>query len=182
MKIDKVYSSTVRTNIDIPADLLKTERQWAKCGYVAKNDDCGTMLWSNCNCSKKYRYLHKDEVRPATAEELTEYFRLEKEKAARRQKEKRERLRLEKNRKEWRVIFSSLDSECWDSASVLDNIKAKNPKRALEIVKFYLDEWAAKYSDYDSDVPFSSTLKYRICEIFRCRDGSYREDGEYFYF
>ena len=95
----KVYASTVRTNIDITADLLKTERQWAKCGYVAKNNDCGTMLWSNCNCSKKYRYLHKDEVRPATTEELTEYFRPEKEKAAKRKKEKREQLRLERERK-----------------------------------------------------------------------------------
>lgn len=87
------------------------------------------------------------------------------------------------NLKEWQVeiLDPNSDSECWDNEAVPENIRAKNPEEALEIAKDYLDECAAKYGEYNSDVPYSSTLKYRIHEIFTDGEGDYCE-SECFYF
>lgn len=101
-KLDKskIYTSSVRTHISISKDELKTERQWAKLGYAALDENCGMQLWTNQYCQRKCRYLHNDEVRPATEEELSEYFRHERERVAENRKRKREQLRIEKERAE----------------------------------------------------------------------------------
>lgn len=75
----EIYTSSVRTNIPINTELLKTERQWALAGYIAINSNCGEQLWTNRFCNHKKRYLHKDEVRLATDDEIKNYFKPERE-------------------------------------------------------------------------------------------------------
>lgn len=81
---DKIYTSSVRTCIQISSDLLKTERQWAKAGYIAIDKNCGKKLWVNRYCNKKLLYLYVDEVRVATQDELLEFFDLRKKNKKRR--------------------------------------------------------------------------------------------------
>lgn len=75
----EIYTSSVRTHIPINTELLKTERQWALIGYIAIDDNCGEQLWTNQFCNHKKRYLHKDEVRLATDDEIKNYFKPERE-------------------------------------------------------------------------------------------------------
>lgn len=63
------YKTTVRTHIDLPPSELTTERQWQLKGYVAIDDKCGKMLWTNQYCQQSLRYLHSSEVRAMTEDD-----------------------------------------------------------------------------------------------------------------
>lgn len=57
---------------------LKTERQWAKAGYLPVSEDCGKKLrpsrFSTGSVSTLPRYLLPEEVRAASSDELAEYL------------------------------------------------------------------------------------------------------------
>lgn len=79
-----------------------TKRQWAKQGFLPKEDAQGIELWANCYCQDSYVYYSPDEVEMADAEQLAEFFTPERKHRnelakARRIKERAERERL----KEW---------------------------------------------------------------------------------
>lgn len=57
----------------------KTERQWAKRGYLPKHGAEGITLWTNPYYASYYPYFSPDEVEAATPEQLHEYFRPERE-------------------------------------------------------------------------------------------------------
>ena len=62
---------------DIPEDLkknIKTERQWAKLGYVPISNTCGILLYANRFRANQFKYFHESEVRKGTQEELDAYF------------------------------------------------------------------------------------------------------------
>lgn len=62
---------------DIPEDLkknVKTERQWAKLGYVPISNTCGILLYANRFRANQFEYFHESEVRKGTQEELDAYF------------------------------------------------------------------------------------------------------------
>ena len=67
-------------------DELKTERQWAKAGYLPVSEDCGKKLrpsrFSTGSVSTLPRYLLPEEVRAASSDELAEYFKPERERKA----------------------------------------------------------------------------------------------------
>ena len=67
---------------DIPDELrkdIKTERQWAKKGFVAVSEECGIFLWANYFHNGWFKYLHVSEVRKAAQEELDALFSDEKQ-------------------------------------------------------------------------------------------------------
>lgn len=84
----------------------KTARQWAIHGYLPKEGATGVKLWANSYCQDSYVYYSPDEVVAATAEQLTEYFRVERERRntkakIRRQQKKTERqAEIERERKQ----------------------------------------------------------------------------------
>ena len=88
---------------DIPAEIrgeFKTERQWAKLGFVAVNDSCGELLWANWFHANQFLYLHESEVRGATKEELDAFFADEKIRSRETRKKCRGKQAQERNRKE----------------------------------------------------------------------------------
>lgn len=88
---------------DIPAEIrgeLRTERQWAKLGFVAKDNSCGELLWANCFHANKFTYLHVSEVREGTKEELSAFFADEKIRSRESRKRYREKQEQEKFRRE----------------------------------------------------------------------------------
>lgn len=100
--------------------------------------------------------------------------------------------------REWRVEVFDPKSECWDREVFGDIIVAKNPEVAVDIAKLYIEGCKAdikevnpekaspKYLAYEKECRAKygdcnlRELQFRVCEIFRCSDGSYSE-GEYFY-
>ncbi|MBP0984078.1 MAG: hypothetical protein J6A19_10175 [Oscillospiraceae bacterium] len=72
---------------------LRTERQWAKAGFLALSEDCGKKLrptsWSTGSIDKLPRYLLPEEVRAASADELAAYFQPERERKAAKAAERR---------------------------------------------------------------------------------------------
>lgn len=78
----------------------QTIRQWAKKGFLPIDSAVGVELWANQNCQDKYVYYSPDEVAAATAEQLSEFFRPERERknelAKRRRAEKRAEQEREK--------------------------------------------------------------------------------------
>ena len=74
----------------------KTARQWAKQGCLPIEGEKGIMLWSNQYCQDKYLYYSPDEVAAATAEQLSEFFRPEREHRNRKARARRERQRAER--------------------------------------------------------------------------------------
>lgn len=88
---------------DIPADIrveFKTERQWAKLGFVAKDNSCGAYLWANCFHANKFTYLHESEIRKGTKEELDAFFADEKTRSRETRKKYREKQAQERKNKE----------------------------------------------------------------------------------
>lgn len=88
---------------DIPADIrgeFRTERQWAKMGFVAKDNSCGEILWPNCFHANKFTYLHVSEVREGTKEELSGFFLDEKIRSREAKRKYREQQEMERKRKE----------------------------------------------------------------------------------
>lgn len=117
------YTSSVRTNITISHDKLKTERQWAKEGFLAIDDSCGEQLWSNKFCEKKLRYLNIDEVKKATPDELDAYFRPERERAKIAQNKRMERKKKEEEEKKesYRAYIKELENQRNDALKKFEN-------------------------------------------------------------
>ena len=82
----------MKTHSDYPDH--KTERQWALNGYLVRDNATGIKLWANQYCQDQYTYYSPDEVMQATKEQLSEYFKPERERknalAKKRRKEHRE--------------------------------------------------------------------------------------------
>lgn len=74
----------------------KTIRQWALQGYLPNPEAKGIELWANRFCQDKFIYYSPDEVTPATAEQLDEYFRPERERRSCKAKVRREQQRSER--------------------------------------------------------------------------------------
>ena len=90
-------------NIDYPDH--KTARQWALKGFLPIEGARGIELWANRSYKDKYIYYSSDEVAAATAEQLSDFFRPERERRnakakVRRQRQKAERqAQIERERK-----------------------------------------------------------------------------------
>ena len=79
---------------------LKTERQWAKEGFLVRSGEVGEQLWTNCYCQHKGVYFDTEQVRPATPEEIYAFFEPERKARRESQNKRRERIRREKEREE----------------------------------------------------------------------------------
>ena len=69
----------------------KTARQWAKQGFLPKDGAEGIELWANQFCQDKYIYYGPDEVFKATPDQLSNFFRFEREKRNQRKKKTQKR-------------------------------------------------------------------------------------------
>lgn len=74
----------------------KTARQWAKKGLLPIEGVKGIELWANQYCQQKYTYFSPDDVSAATPEQLSEFFRPEREKRSLQAKARREQKRAER--------------------------------------------------------------------------------------
>ena len=74
----------------------KTARQWAKQGFLPVDGAQGTELWANQFYQDKYTYYSSDEVTEATAEQLSEFFRPEREHRNAKAKARRQRKKVER--------------------------------------------------------------------------------------
>lgn len=97
-------------------DELKTERQWAKAGYLPVSEDCGKKLrpsrFSTGSVSTLPRYLLPEEVRAASSDELAEYFKPERERKAAQAAKRRAKLRREREQeKEQARLLLALDEQ-----------------------------------------------------------------------
>ena len=63
-----------RTRDQRSSDELKTARQWAKLGYVAKDGETGEEMWTNCFCRQTAVYFTSEQVKSATKEEIDAFF------------------------------------------------------------------------------------------------------------
>ncbi len=97
----------------------KTARQWAKQGFLPIKSAIGVELWANCYCQNSYVYYSVDEVAPASAEQLSEFFKPERErknaKAKMRRQQKKEQIKTEceqnKKREKFRKMFPSVEGK-----------------------------------------------------------------------
>lgn len=71
--------------------MVKTERQWAKLGYVAKSPELGERMYSNWFHNGTYLYFHIDDVRPESSEELDLFFADERKKRSEQRKKNNEK-------------------------------------------------------------------------------------------
>ena len=74
---------------DLPKELqreVKTERQWAKLGYVPKCRELGEKMYSNWFHNGSFLYFHSDDMRLASMEELNSYFAEERKRRSEKQK------------------------------------------------------------------------------------------------
>ncbi len=58
--------TTVATKVEFKRDVFKTEKQWAKNGFVPIDDKVGRFLWTTQNCDMVCRYLLDTEVKKVT--------------------------------------------------------------------------------------------------------------------
>lgn len=79
-------------------DSYQTKRQWALQGCMPAADAKGVELWTNSFCQHKAVYYSPDDVAKATAEQLAEFFKPEKERKKARDKRYRLRAKAEKLR------------------------------------------------------------------------------------
>lgn len=93
MSLSKKHSSTHTSHPE-----YKTARQWAKAGYLPKQDSDGLELWANCYCQDKYLYYSPQEVEPADPEQIRAFFAPEREKQNRRARELRSQQREQRER------------------------------------------------------------------------------------
>lgn len=86
-------TTTVRTKVELPeGQLLLTEKQWYKKGYVPLSNEMGQTMWTNQHCQRWIRYLFDDEVRIMTYEEKQK-FSEEQRLARAKREEKKQRLK-----------------------------------------------------------------------------------------
>ena len=79
---------------DLSAELqqqIKTERQWAKSGYLPLGGVAGKPMYPNRNSTRKYQYYHQKDVYEASKEELDTYFAPER--ARRREMDRRRKMK-----------------------------------------------------------------------------------------
>lgn len=63
-------TTNARNKAELPqGQLLLTEKQWCRRGYVPVSTASGKTMWSNQMCQRSFRYLFDDEVRLMTFEE-----------------------------------------------------------------------------------------------------------------
>lgn len=77
-------------------DSYKTKRQWALQGLLPVADAKGVELWTNSFCQHTAIYYSPDDVAKATAEQLDEIFKSEKERKKARDKRYRLRAKADK--------------------------------------------------------------------------------------
>lgn len=100
--------TTVRTHVELPeGQLLLTEKQWYKKGYVPISNKAGEVMWTNQHCQRLVRYLFEDEVRIMNYKEKEEFSN--KQRIAR---EKREEKKLQ--------LIEAMENEI-EIARLLDN-------------------------------------------------------------
>ena len=109
-------------------DELKTERQWAKSGYLPLSEDCGKKLRPSCfstgSVNSLPRYLLPEEVRAASSGELAEYFKPERERKAAQAAERRARLKREREKeKEQARILLALDGQREKVLSIAQSVE-----------------------------------------------------------
>lgn len=109
-------------------DELKTERQWAKSGYLPLSEDCGKKLRPSCFSTGSVnflpRYLLPEEVRAASSGELAEYFKPERERKAAQAAERRARLKREREKeKEQARILLALDGQRKKVLSIAQSVE-----------------------------------------------------------
>lgn len=97
-------------------DELKTERQWAKAGYLPLSEECGKKLrpsrFSTGSVNTLPRYLLPEEVRAASSDELAEYFKPERERKAAQAAKRRAKLRREREKeKEQALLILALNEQ-----------------------------------------------------------------------
>ncbi|MEE1061059.1 MAG: exonuclease domain-containing protein, partial [Ruminococcus sp.] len=150
---DEVYNkcwgnikSTVRTNIKVPKEVLQTDKQWAKLGYVVdrptENHARGAYLWTNANCGKKCLYYFSDEVRKGTEDELNAFFAPERErkKAATRKCRARKKAEKEKFKKvieildRFQIKTGKIDKSNFDVTNICKNIIQKTESADINAV------------------------------------------------
>ena len=96
---------------DLPKELqneVKTERQWAKLGYVPKRQELGERMYSNWFHNAMFTYFHANDMRPASMEELNSYFAEERKRRSEKQKV-RNRKRKEEEKKYWDELIQNRD-------------------------------------------------------------------------
>ena len=74
----------------------KTARQWAKLGFLPIEGAKGIRLWANRFCQDAYLYYSPEEVTEASAEQLAEYFKPERERRNAQAKIRRQRKKAER--------------------------------------------------------------------------------------
>lgn len=103
MKSERWQSSTsILLSFQDFKDELKTERQWAKAGYLPLSEEFGKKLrpsrFSTGAVDTLPKYLLPEEVRAASADELATYFQPERERKAAQAAERRARLKREREK------------------------------------------------------------------------------------
>ncbi len=104
----------------------KTARQWAKQGYLPKEGAEGIELWANQYRQDSYIYFGVEEVEKASDDQLSDFFKPERErrnalaKIRRQQKKAEEQAELERERK-------------WEQQQMIDNAVKPYLKRIAEL-------------------------------------------------
>lgn len=114
-------------------DELKTERQWAKSGYLPLSEDCGKKLRPSCFSTGSVnflpRYLLPEEIRAASSDELTAYFQPECDRKAAYAAERRARLKREcEKEKEQARLRLALDGQREKVLSIAQSVELPTKK------------------------------------------------------
>lgn len=101
-----------------------TIRQWAKKGYLPKQDAKGIVLWTNQFCKHSYMYYSPDEVEQASKEALNAYWKPERERRAANRKTLAAKRQAEEDRKqrETELYIESLEQQIRELSSTLTKI------------------------------------------------------------
>lgn len=121
-------------------DKLKTALQWARAGFLPKEGCDGEEYWTNWGFTASAIYFTDQEVRPATEEELTAFWRPYKDKrnaAARRRRAENKKQEQEKKERQEKV-------QLIQEASRLPVVPCDNPSGIIvidtETTGLYLEE------------------------------------------
>ena len=101
-----------------------TIRQWAKKGYLPKENITGTRLWANRNCQQSFLYYTKDEVELATQTALDAYWQPERQRRADRRKAlaAERQAALERERQEMQEHMAALESQVQQLSQTLREV------------------------------------------------------------
>lgn len=101
-----------------------TLRQWAKKGYLPKENITGTRLWANRNCQQSFYYYTEDEVEPATQTALDAYWQPERQRRADRRKAlaAERQAALERERQGMQERMAALESQVQQLSETLREV------------------------------------------------------------